>query len=121
MLGYTPRKKMHKPSAFIALLCILILQLVLFMTWSNRTLDRQNITYQSVSQKININTADAQTLTLLPRIGPALADAIVTYRNTYGPFTTGEQLENVSRIGPKTRAFIEPFITFDLPATSVAD
>ena len=121
MLGYTPRKKMHKPSAFLALICILFLQLVLFITWSNRSLDKKNITYQPVSQKINVNTADAQTLALLPRIGPAIANAIITYRNTHGPFTTPAQLENVPRIGSKTRALIEPHITFNIPAPSVAD
>jgi competence protein ComEA len=47
---------------------------------------------------ININTADAGLLETLPGIGPALAEAIVTYREQNGPFGTVDELAEVSGI-----------------------
>ncbi|NLS10176.1 ComEA family DNA-binding protein [Nesterenkonia sp. MY13] len=49
---------------------------------------------------ININTADAQELEELPGIGPALAERIITYRQTHGDFGSVEELAAVSGIGP---------------------
>lgn len=54
---------------------------------------------------VNINTADLATLETLPGVGPALAQRIVSWRETHGPFTDVEQLLDVSGIGAKT---IEP-------------
>lgn len=48
---------------------------------------------------VNINTADAVTLQLLPGIGPALAERIIAWRQTHGPFTRVEELLQISGIG----------------------
>ena len=60
---------------------------------------------------ININTATAEELDLLPGIGPVLAKAIIDYRTEYGPFSTPEDLDSVPGIGPKILAKILPYIT----------
>jgi competence protein ComEA len=52
--------------------------------------------------KININTADAETLQQLTGVGPATAEKILDYRAQNGNFKTTEELQNVSGIGPKT-------------------
>jgi len=51
---------------------------------------------------ININTASADQLQTLPGIGPVKAQAIVDYRTSIGSFTSVEQLDDVSGIGPAT-------------------
>ncbi|MGQ9553875.1 MAG: helix-hairpin-helix domain-containing protein [Anaerolineae bacterium] len=61
--------------------------------------------------RININSASAQELEALPGIGPALAARIVAYRQEQGPFSTIEELGNVSGIGPRTLDQLRPFIT----------
>jgi len=49
--------------------------------------------------RVHINTADATTLQLLPGVGPVLADRIIAYRDSDGPFTTVEDLLDVPGIG----------------------
>lgn len=49
---------------------------------------------------ININMSELKELTLLPGIGPALAERIVVYRESGGPFTCMADLERVKGIGP---------------------
>jgi competence protein ComEA len=51
---------------------------------------------------VNINTAPAAELETLPRIGPALAERIVAYREANGSFETIEQIQDVPGIGPAT-------------------
>ena len=51
---------------------------------------------------VNINTADAETLALeLTGVGPALATAIVEYREMNGDFATPEALTRVRGIGER--------------------
>jgi competence protein ComEA len=51
--------------------------------------------------KININTATADELTQLQKVGPKTAERIVAYRDTNGPFKTVDDLKNVKGIGDK--------------------
>ena len=60
---------------------------------------------------VNINTADAAELQRLPRVGPAMAERILTYRRQIGGFTSIEQLLDVKGVGEKTLAKWQPFVT----------
>jgi competence protein ComEA len=60
---------------------------------------------------ININTATAEQLDLLPDIGPVLAKRIVDYRQQFGLFTSVEDLLYINGIGEKTLAKILQYIT----------
>jgi competence protein ComEA len=52
----------------------------------------------AADQRIDVNTASAEELELLPGIGPAKARAIVEHR-AKTPFTAPEDLRDVSGIG----------------------
>ena len=60
---------------------------------------------------ININTANAQQLIQLDGIGEVKANAIIEYRDEHGPFTSIEQITEVSGIGEKTFEKIKDKIT----------
>jgi len=56
-----------------------------------------------LTQSININTADAQTISkTLKGIGLSKARAIIDYREAYGDFHAIEELEAVKGIGKST-------------------
>jgi competence protein ComEA len=48
---------------------------------------------------VHLNTADVAALDTLPRIGPALAQRIIDWREANGPFTSIDQLLDVAGIG----------------------
>lgn len=62
---------------------------------------------------VNINTADALELESLPGIGPALAQRVVEYRSTHGPFPQIEAITDVPGIGPATFEGMRDLITVD--------
>lgn len=49
--------------------------------------------------RVSLNRADVATLDTLPRIGPALAQRIIDWREANGPFTDVSQLLEVAGIG----------------------
>jgi uncharacterized protein len=51
---------------------------------------------------VDVNTASAPLLTRVSGITPGLADAIVTHRDSHGPFRTRTALKDVPRLGPKS-------------------
>ncbi len=60
------------------------------------------LTGNAHAEKINLNTADADTLTYIPGIGPAKAREIVSTREAIGDFQSMEDLLSVKGIGEKT-------------------
>lgn len=60
---------------------------------------------------VNVNTADAAALDTLPGIGEVMSAAIIQYRTEHGPFTSVDQLEDVSGIGPATLEKLRPLVT----------
>ncbi|MFD1214945.1 helix-hairpin-helix domain-containing protein, partial [Arthrobacter sp. GCM10027362] len=52
------------------------------------------------ARKVNVNTAGAEELMTLPRIGPVLARRIIDFRQQHGAFTRPEDLDAVPGIGP---------------------
>lgn len=61
--------------------------------------------------KINLNTATAEELGSLPRVGPVLAQRIVDWRTEHGQFKTAEELDAVDGVGPKMLETLLPLVT----------
>ena len=68
---------------------------------------------QSSQGVVNINTATAEQLDLLPRIGPALASRIIEFREANGKFKSTEELILVRGIGETLYGTLEPFVTVE--------
>lgn len=96
--------------ALTTVLAVITVTALLFTTgfflWRNR--DRQAPLFQthdaispalSDSNRININTADLDTLTTLPGIGKTLAQRILDYRAEHGPFESVSALLQVPGLG----------------------
>ncbi len=60
---------------------------------------------------VNINTAGPDQLQLLPRIGPALADRIIEFREANGLFGSVDELVAVKGIGESSLARLAPYVT----------
>ena len=64
-----------------------------------------------VPGKVNINTADAAALETLPRVGPAMAERILAWRDENGRFSAIEDLMSVTGIGEKTFDGLKDLVT----------
>jgi competence protein ComEA len=59
---------------------------------------------------VNVNTATAAQLELLPRIGPSVAQRIVEHRQENGKFATLEDLMLVRGVGERTFELLKPYV-----------
>jgi competence protein ComEA len=59
---------------------------------------------------VNLNSATIEQLDTLPGIGPVLAQRIVDYRTTNGPFAAVDDLNDVSGIGDTIFAELAPLV-----------
>ena len=86
-----------KLTPLLALVCVLVVGLP--------------ATLQAQAKAVNINTASAEQLSLLPRVGAVVAQRIVDFRDKNGRFKSLEDLMLVQGIGEKTFELIRPHIT----------
>ena len=59
---------------------------------------------------VNINTASASELALLPRVGEKGAQRIIDYRKEHGPFKKPADLMQVKGVGAKTFELMQPYL-----------
>ena len=64
----------------------------------------ERMPFLAPSGSIRVNTAQGEELSLLPGVGPVLAEAIIAERETNGPFHFPEDLLSVRGIGQKKLA-----------------
>jgi len=65
------------------------------------------------SGTVNVNTADASQLALLPRVGEKVAQRIVEYRTEHGPFKKATDLMQVKGIGAKTFEGLSQYVAVE--------
>ena len=63
--------------------------------------------------RIDVNTASASELELLPGVGPKMAERIVEERRVHGRFKRPRDLRRVKGIGEKTLARLLPYVRTD--------
>ena len=61
--------------------------------------------------KLDLNLASKEDLMTVPGIGDATATLILNYRESHGPFTSIEELTNISGIGEKKVEALSDFVT----------
>lgn len=65
------------------------------------------------SFRVDLNLAERSELLILPGVGPALADRIIQYRQTEGPFRQPEEIEKIRGIGKIKTAKLLPYLTVE--------
>lgn len=60
---------------------------------------------------VNLNSATAEELDMLPEVGPVTAQAILDYRTEHGGFGSVDELLDIEGIGEKTLEKIAPHVT----------
>jgi competence ComEA-like helix-hairpin-helix protein len=68
---------------------------------------------KELTGKININTASEEQLMMLPTVGPAKAERIVTWRKKHGGFKRIADLRRVKGFGYKSFKRLEPFLAIE--------
>ena len=66
--------------------------------------------HRQLAGKLNLNTASEEQLMLLPTVGPAKAERVVTWRKKNGGFKRIADLRRVKGFGYKTFKKLEPFL-----------
>lgn len=73
---------------------------------------QQEASSKALEGQININTASAAELELLPGIGPSIAARIVDYRKDH-PFKERNHIMRIKGVGQKTFAKIKDYLTVE--------
>jgi competence ComEA-like helix-hairpin-helix protein len=76
--------------------------------------------HHELTGKLNLNTATEDQLMLLPTVGPAKAERIVTWRKKNGGFRRTADLRHVKGFGYKTFKRLEPFLDIKGDSTLAA-
>ncbi len=108
----TPRSA---ASATIALASVLLLVVALGALCQPTSLSEITAS-DPITFRIDPNVADADTLSLLPGIGPGIAQRIIDDRQANGPFRDVHDLQRVHMIGEKTVAAVTPWVRVDSAA-----
>lgn len=66
---------------------------------------------------VNINTATAEQIALLPRVGLKVAQRVVEYRKANGTFKRVEDLMEVKGLGEKQFLALKPYLALAGPTT----
>src|SRR5881275_824382 len=63
-------------------------------------------------ERVDLDRADVTEITRLPRVGPALAQRIVAWRDQHGPFGSLARFDSVPGVGPRLVESLRPYVKF---------
>lgn len=66
-----------------------------------------------LKQRLPVNVATAEDLTLIPGIGPGISKSIISYRQEHGLIVNQASLKKISGIGDKRSARMTPYMSFE--------
>ena len=92
------------------LVCIGFLTAATVAALAGRPRHRSDVVAGGLGLSVDMNRADAATLSLLPGVGPRTARDLVAHRARHGRFDSLDQLERLPGLGAKTVAGLTPMI-----------
>jgi len=101
---------------------LIVLSAVLIVTISSAVMaaDAQPVPAATAIGVVNLNTADASQLAMLPRVGAKAAQRIVDYRKEHGNFRKTSDLMQVKGFGEKSFERLSAWVTVDGKTTLAA-
>src|SRR3954454_22055160 len=92
---------------------LIVLSVILIATISSAAMaaDSQPIASTPITGIVNLNTADAAQLAMLPRVGAKAAQRIIDYRKEHGNFRKTSDLMQVKGFGEKSFEHDSPYVT----------
>jgi competence protein ComEA len=94
---------------------LIVLSVILIATISTAAMaaDSQPVAATPISGIVNLNTADAAQLALLPRVGAKAAQRILDYRKEHGNFKKTSDLMQVKGFGEKSFERLAAYVTVE--------
>lgn len=94
---------------------LIVLSVILIATISSAAMaaDAQPVGATQVAGIVNLNTADAAQLAMLPRVGAKAAQRILDYRKEHGNFKKTSDLMQVKGFGEKSFERLAAYVTVD--------
>jgi len=94
---------------------LIVLSVILIATISSAAMaaDSQPVSAPAATGIVNLNTADAAQLILLPRVGAKAAQRILDYRKEHGNFRKTSDLMQVKGFGAKSFEHLSPYVTVE--------
>ncbi len=90
-------------------LCVMLFGMLKLMI-SSPVENHQALGHPTTGFRVDVNHATAAELTLLPQVGPVLADRIIEEREAHGPFLSVADIARTAGIGPDRIANLEPLV-----------
>jgi len=94
---------------------LIVLSVILIATISSAAMaaDSQPVAAAPATGIVNLNTADAAQLALLPRVGVKAAQRILDYRKEHGSFKKTSDLMQVKGFGQKSFERLAAYVTVE--------
>ena len=101
---------------------LIVLSVILIATISSAAMaaDAQPAGAVQVTGIVNLNTADATQLEMLPRVGSKVAQRIIDYRKEHGAFKKASDLMQVKGFGEKSFERLAAYVTVEGKTTLTA-